>query len=81
MRKSLSTKISQQSEIPALKQLVDDRLFAAYVQIAIKYMAAFKKDKDYHHLREMCDILVRANGIRPDIYIFNMNMAYAYIII
>ena len=64
-----------------INEMIDDRIFEALCQIADNLLLCFQKDKSPNTLVEMCKTLQTANRIRPDTYFYNMNMAYAYIIL
>ena len=67
--------------VDKLITMIDDRIYAALCQLASEYLIRFKLDKSVAALGEMRRILLLANEIRPDTYFYNLNMAYAYIIL
>lgn len=62
-----------------LKQLVPNRLYVAYMQIAQDSIANFQKDKGSHYLRLAQDSLTKANQFWPDTYDYYLLTAYVAI--
>ena len=80
-RNSVTTEFSHMSGIAELLGMIDDRIYAALCQLASEYLICFQNDKSIESLHEMCRALRLANAIHPDTYFYNLNMAYAYIIL
>ena len=69
------------SGVSGLIGMTDDRIYAALCQIASKYLVEFQSDKKVESLYEMRKVLQLANAIHSDTYFYNLNMAYAYVIL
>lgn len=80
-RKTATTEFTDAHVMGNMVNLIDNRLFAALCHVSAEYMTAFQNDKNLQHLHNMCSALTMANAIRPDTYFYNLNMAYAYIIL
>lgn len=80
-RNSVTEDYSHVSGINGLLGMIDDRIYAALCQVASDYLVRFQDDKTTDALREMRKVLRLANAIHPDTYFYNLNMAYAYIIL
>lgn len=64
-----------------LTQVVDDRLFAAYMRIAQTYILKFQKSGDMDCLREADKSIELANSIHPDTYDYNLLKAYILVMV
>ncbi len=80
-RKRATTEFVDTHGIENMVNLIDNRLFAALCYVSTEYMTAFQNDRNIQHLHNMCSTLTMADAIRPDTYFYNLNMAYAYIIL
>lgn len=80
-RNTATRDFSHMSGIAGLIGMTDDRIYAALCQIASEYLVCFQNDKTVESLCEMRRVLQLANAIHPDTYFYNLNMAYAYIIL
>lgn len=67
--------------VSELERVVNEKLFISYMRKASEKMERFEREKKIHYLEEMRDTLSNANLIYPDTYAYNINMAYAYIIL
>lgn len=80
-RNAATTDFSHMSGITGLIGMIDDRIYASLCQIASEYLVCFQNDMTIDALHEMRRVLRLANAIHPDTYFYNLNMAYAYIIL
>ena len=80
-RNTVTTEFDNMSGSTGLLEMIDDRIYAALCQIASEYLVEFQNDKSIDSLREMCRVLQLSNAIHPDTYFYNLNMAYAHIIL
>ena len=74
-------KDSPHLNIRTLEKVINEKLFVGYIRKASEEMERFEREKKLHYLEEMRDTLNNANLICPDTYAYNINMAYAYIIL
>ena len=75
------TDFSHMPGATSLIEMIDDRIYAALCQLSLEYLVCFQNDKSLEALCEMRRTLQMANAIHPDTYFYNLNMAYAYIIL
>lgn len=68
-------------DVKSLVQLVDDRMFAAYNQVATKCLRDFQDNHSMKCLCEMETALEAANRIHPDTYSYNLGKAYALVML
>ena len=80
-RNAAITDFSHMSGATGLIGMIDDRIYAALCQLSSEYLVCFQNDKTLEALYEMRRTLQLANAIHPDTYFYNLNMAYAYIIL
>lgn len=66
-------------EAKLLEKLIEDRIFSTLCQIGQDMMIVFQDRKTLEHLEQLGQILNIANGIRPDTFFYNMNMAYVHV--
>lgn len=59
--------------------LVDDRIYSTLAQISCDCLAIFIANKDILALRRMEQALELSNTIYPDLYFYNINMAYVQV--
>lgn len=76
---TLSVGQSGGEDTKQLETLIDDRIFATLCQIVQEKMYLFQEGKDLAQLKSIWQVLETANGIRPDTYFYNLNMAYVHI--
>lgn len=81
LRNSLVSFDKKPGNILRLKELTDDRLYFSLMRLSFAHMDQFKEGKDIHSLKLMLTFAEEANGIRPDTYEYNLNKAYACIIL
>lgn len=67
--------------INLLKNLVKNRLFAVYIKVSTDNILLFEKGKEKTYLHHARNALLDANQLYPNTYIYNINMAYIYIIL
>lgn len=80
-RNAATTEFSNMPGMSGLTGMIDDRIYAALCQVSAEYLICFQNEKTIESLREMRRVLQLANAIHPDTYFYNLNMAYAYIIL
>jgi len=76
---TLSAGLPAGNDTKQLENLLDDRIFATLCQIVQEKMYLFQAEKNLVQLRSIRQVLETANGIRPDTYFYNLNMAYVHI--
>lgn len=80
-KEAISLNYSHLSDIRGLETKIDDSTFSALCLIGSQKLGVFQKTKSEEALQEMCTFLNIANQIRPDTYHYNLNMAYAHIVL
>ena len=66
-------------DVDNLLQLVDDRLFSAYILCVARHLSKFQNDYSVRHLEKMDENLESANCINPDTYAYNLGKAYVLV--
>lgn len=80
-KKATSLSYSHLPDMQDLEIEIDDRIFSALCLMGTQRLTVFQNTKSEDALHEMCKLLNMANVIRPDTYHYNLNMAYAHIIL
>lgn len=80
-KKATSSSFSHLPGMQGFETVIEDRIFSTLCLMGTQKLTIFQNTKSEDALREMCKLLNMANVIRPDTYHYNLNMAYAHIIL